>query len=89
LRVWCHDVVDLFADAFKVGNAIENLVPRCSALWVGSYGDQVGCVAFASLLVGTATDSGVLFVCRSGRMQGAGMVVRVYRFAVLPLVSLC
>ena len=65
--------MDLFACAVEVGAATESLVvPRRSALGVGSFVDWGQIDAFASLLVGTATDVGVFIVCKGGGLRSTG-----------------
>ena len=83
-------IVDVFVGAVEVGSATNSrLVPRRSALGAGSFVDRGWIVAFASRLVGTATDSGGWIVNKGGGLHSAGTVSGVYRFAELPLVSLC
>ena len=79
----------MFACAVEVGAATESLVvPRCSALGAGSFVDRGQIDAFASLLVGTATDVGVFIVCKGGGLRSTRTAAGVYQFAVLPLASL-
>ena len=83
-------IVDLFACAVEVGAATESLVVlRCSAFGAGSFVDRGQIDAFASLLVGTATDVGVFIVCKGGGLRSTRTAAGMYRFAVLPLASLC
>ena len=61
--------MDLFACAVEVGVATESqLVPRCSALWVGSFVDrgQIVDVFVGAVEVGSATNSRLVPRCSFG-----------------------